>query len=270
MNVTNFAPLFQQNAVFSPGQMLFQPKNDALNQISDRLLGEQEKNPRDLKDRFDTLELSEAAAASQEDRTLEEMPEGLLRYYLNLCRVGACISQQNETSLTEYRDQLTAFDETIQGYQDVLDGRAEMPTGMDRETMSALLERTRAARAQFLQEGAETLNRLGREAPTPKGFLRGACETLTESKENGDRWQIDPEAEDIYGEIDRALDSARKTTSAFQRGASTCLHELKKRDCLRAGEEIDPDEPEVVRASVFQELYEAVWTTLRRGPKAED
>lgn len=263
MNVTNFAPFFQRNAVFSPGQTLFQPQNDALNRLSDRLLGEQEKTQRDLKERFDTLELSEEAAASQKDSALEEMPEGLLHYYLNLCKVGACISQQNEASLTEYRDQLTAFDETIQGYQDVLDGRAEMPAGMNRETVSALLERTRAARTQFLQEGAETLNRLGREAPTPEDFLRRACETLTGSKENGDRWQIDPEAEDIYGEIDRALGSAHKTTSAFQQGASKCLHELKKRDCLQAGEEGDPDEPEADRASVFQELYETVWTALR-------
>lgn len=269
MNVTNFAPLFQQNAVFSPGQTLFQPKNDALSRLSDRLLEGQENDPRSLRERFDTLELSEEAAASQKDSSLEEMPEGLLHYYLNLCKVGACISQQNEASLTEYRDQLTAFDETIQGYQDVLDGRAEMPAGMDRDMVSALLERTQAARAQFLQEGVDTLNRLGREAPTPENFLGRACETLTGQSENGERWQIDPEAEDIYGEIDRALATARRTTSSFQQGASKCLHELEKRDCLQAGEEGDLEEPEVVRASVFQELYESVWTTLRRGPETD-
>ena len=46
----------------------------------------------------------------------------------------------------EYRDQLSAFDRTIQEYQDVLNGKAELPQQMKMEDVSMLLERTRAAR----------------------------------------------------------------------------------------------------------------------------
>ena len=46
----------------------------------------------------------------------------------------------------EYRDRLSAFDRTIQEYQDMLDGKTALPGQMKREDAALLLEITRAAR----------------------------------------------------------------------------------------------------------------------------
>ena len=100
------------------------------------------------------------------------MPEGLLHFYLNQCKVGAYLSQQHETSLMEYRDQLSAFDQTIQEYQDMLDGSKALPEQMKLEDVSKLLDATRAAREQFMQQGAAELNRGIGSQPHP-GRLHG-------------------------------------------------------------------------------------------------
>ena len=94
-----------------------------------------------MKTRFDTLELSAEATEGKRNSPLEEMPEGLLHFYLNQCKVGAYLSQQHETSLMEYRDQLSAFDQTIQEYQEMLDGNKALPEQMKLEDVSKLLER---------------------------------------------------------------------------------------------------------------------------------
>ena len=153
MNVTNFANLFHQNSIFQLnkplGQKLVQPHiNDTLNRLSENLLNTQGENT-DLKRRFDTLELSDAAF--EKKSSLSDVPEGILHYLLNLCKVGTTICQSQETSLMEYRDQLSAFDQTIQEYQDMMDGKTALPEQMNKEDVALLLESTKAARGQFLR-----------------------------------------------------------------------------------------------------------------------
>jgi len=155
MNVSNLANLFQQNSIFQQsrplGQKLGQPPiSDTLHRLSQNFLTAQEQG-QDLRKRFDTLELSAEAAGSKADSALSEMPRELLEVYLNQYKVAANLSHQNEAALMEYRDQLSAFDQTIQEYQDMLDGKAALPQQMKMEDVSMLLERTRAAREQFLQ-----------------------------------------------------------------------------------------------------------------------
>ena len=125
MNVSNLANLFQKNSIFQQGKPLGQklvqpPANDALQRLSENLLAAQ-KQGQDLKKRFDTLELSAEAMGGKADSALSEMPNELLEHYLNQYKVAANLSHQNEAALVEYRDQLSAFDQTIQEYQDMLD-----------------------------------------------------------------------------------------------------------------------------------------------------
>lgn len=276
MNVTNFANLFHQNSIFQQnkplGQKLVQPPiNDTLNRLSENLLNTQVQNT-DLKRRFDTLELSDAAL--EQKSSLSDVPEGLLHYYLHMCKFGASISQGQEYALMEYRDQLSAFDQTIQEYQDMLDGKTALPEQMKQEDVALLLETTKVAREQFLQQGAEKLNQFSKEGPTPKGFLGNAYSMITGETANAQdnpRWQIDPSAQDIYGEIDRALASAHKVTSTFQDGASGILAELKRRGCVQAGEEFSLDDQETAdsgaatRASLFQDIYDGIWETFKQS-----
>lgn len=276
MNVTNFANLFHQNSIFQQnkplGQKLVQSTiNDTLNRLSENLLNTQVQNT-DLKRRFDTLELSDAAL--EQKSSLSDVPEGFLHYYLHMCKFGASISQGQEYALMEYRDQLSAFDQTIQEYQDMLSGKTALPEQMKQEDVALLLEATKVAREQFLQQGAEKLNQFSKEGPTPKGFLGSAYSMITGETANAQdnpRWQIDPSAQDIYGEIDRALASAHKVTSTFQDGASGILAELKRRGCVQAGEEFSLDDQETAdsgaatRASLFQDIYDGIWETFKQS-----
>ena len=270
MNVSNLAGLFQRNGIFQQSQALGQklgqpPVNDTLHRLSQNFLTAQEQG-QDLRKRFDTLELSAEAADSKADSALSEMPTELLEVYLNQYKVAAHLSHQNEAALTEYRDQLSAFDQTIQEYQDMLDGKAELPQKMKPEDVSMLLERTRAAREQFLQEGAKELNRVGSEGPD---LTDKARQTVMGDLDDGHdlRWSIDASAKDIYGEIDRALASASKTASMCREGASRIVAELKRRgqaDQPYHQLRFDEQDSTVERTSMFQDIYEDIWNTLRR------
>lgn len=275
MNVSNFANLFHQNAIFQQRPLsqrpLQQSITNALNRLSDDMQTAQD-HAKDMKARFDTFELSAEAANRKDDSTLEEMPEGLLHFYLNVCKVGANLSQQQETSLMEYRDQLTAFDQTIQGYQDMLDGKAELPDQMNREDIAILLEATRTAREQFLQEGAAELNQMSNCGPSAGGFYGKAYNMLAGGSQDDFGWQIDASSGDIYGEIDRAIASAHKVTSGFEEGASSIRAELKRRGCLQAGEEeFSLDDQDTVgretaeRMSLFQAIYDDIWAAFREN-----
>ena len=278
MNVANFANLFHSNSILQQkkplGQKLVQPPiNDTLHRLSENLLNAKSQAA-GLKSRFDTIELSAEAAKEKQNSSLEEMPEGLLHFYLNQCKVGAYLSQQHEASLLEYRDQLSAFDQTIRQYQDMLDGGAALPEQMNPEDVSKLLETTRSARDQFLQQGATELNRVSDNNPTQEGYMRKAFRMAAEWTENGSKdtyWTIDASAKDIYGEVDRALGAAHHVTSTFQKGASSILSELKRRGCVEEGEEIHFDNPgagtngAIPRGSMFESIYNEIWNTFKQS-----
>ena len=275
MNVSNLANLFQQNSIFQQsrplGQKLGQPLvNDTLHRLSENFLTAQEQG-QDLRKRFDTLELSAEAADSKTDSALSEMPNELLEMYLNQYKVAANLSHQNEAALMEYRDQLSAFDQTIQEYQDMLDGKAELPQKMKLEDVSMLLERTRAAREQFLQEGAKELNRIGCEGPA---LTEKAWQMVAGDQDDGHdlRWSIDTSAKDIYGKIDRALAFTQKVTSMCREGASRIVAELKRRgqaDQPYHQLRFDEQDSTVERTSVFQDIYEDIWNTFRQSINEE-
>ena len=275
MNITNLANLFHQNTIFQqgklPGQKLGQPAaSDTLYRLSQNFLTAQEQG-QDLRKRFDTLELSAEAADRKADSALSGMPNELLEVYLNQYKVAANLSRQNGDALMEYRDQLSAFDQTIQEYQDMLDGKAELPQQMKMEDVSMLLERTRAAREQFLQEGAKELNRIGSEGPA---LTEKAWQMVAGDQDDGHdlRWSIDASAGDIYGEIDRALASVQKVSSMCREGASRIVAELKRRgqaDQPYHQLRFDEQDSTVERTSMFQDIYEDIWNTLRQSINEE-
>ncbi|MBD5160823.1 MAG: hypothetical protein HDT14_02145 [Oscillibacter sp.] len=229
MNVSNLSNLFRQNSVFQQnqalGQKLRQPAaNDALQQLSENLLSARSQE-KDLKSRFDIVELTERDQKA--DSPLAEMPSELLNLYLNQYKAAGYVSAQSEASLMEFRDRLTAFDQTIQGYQDILDGKAELNKMMTMEDVSNLLERTRAAREAFLQKGMENLNRAGEDGLSVSD--RAYRLVADEGDQSDFSWKIDASAKDIYAEIDRARDAAHQATSFYRKGASRIVAELNRR-----------------------------------------
>lgn len=271
MNVSNLANLFRQNSILQQnkplGQKLVQPPiNDTLHRLSQNFLTAQEQG-QDLRKRFDTLELSAEAADNKADSALSEMPNELLEIYLNQYKVAANLSHQNEVALMEYRDQLSAFDQTIQEYQDMLDGKAELPQKMKLEDVSMLLERTRAAREQFLQEGTKELNRIGNDGPV---LTDKAWQMVAGDQDDGHdlQWSIDASAKDIYAEIDHALASAQKVSSMCRDGAFRIVAELKRRgqaDQPYCQLRFDEQDGSAERASIFQDIYADIWNALRHS-----
>ena len=67
----------------------------------------------------------------------------------------ARFNSMTEHALTEYRDQLAAFDQTIQEYQDMLDGKAALPEDMTIEQVQTMLNLVKETRAQFLQDAVK-------------------------------------------------------------------------------------------------------------------
>ena len=135
-----------------------------------------------------------------------------------------------------------------------------------------LLERTRAAREQFLQEGAKELNRVGSERPD---LTDKACQTVLGDLDDGHdlRWSIDASAKDIYGEIDRALAFTQKVTSMCREGASRIVAELKRRGQADQPYHqllFDQQDSTVERTSMFQDIYEDIWNTLRQSINEEE
>lgn len=131
-----------------------------------------------------------------------------------------------------------------------------------------LLERTRAAREQFLQEGAKELNRVGREGPA---LYDKAFQMIADDKDSSLRdfqWDIDTSAEDIYAEIDYALASTNKMTSMCREGASHVVAELKRRgqaDQPYHQLRFDEQDRTAERPSMFQDIYQDIWNTLRQS-----
>lgn len=271
MNVSNLAGLFRQGGIApqnGPGQKLARPPAaDALNRLCQNLPSRQERE-NELKARFDTVELSAEAANREESASMEELPEDILRYFLNTYKVSAYLSQQHEASLLEYRDQLSAFDQTIQEYQDMLDGKTALPDQMGREDVSRLLDAAREAREQFLQRGAEELNRLSENNPARMGYLWRPCSEGTDRQEDEFDTRIDASAGDIYGEIDRALANAGKVTATFQEWASSIQSELNRRGCggaLYTASRPSAAEAIAARPSLFQSIYEDLWNAFRQN-----
>ena len=130
-----------------------------------------------------------------------------------------------------------------------------------------LLERTKAAREQFLQEGAKELNRVGSEDPGLSDTARQIAGDGQDDSPADLRWSIDTSAKDIYAEIDRALASAHKVTSLCRNGASAVVAELKRRG--RADQpyhqlRFDEQDGSVERVSMFQDIYTGIWDMIRQ------
>lgn len=207
------------------------PTQDILGRMSENLLNTQEQTS--LRDR---VELKLSSVLDTEYSTLSETPTEALKFYAGILDMYARFNSMTEHALTEYRDQLAAFDQTIQEYQDMLDGKAALPEDMTIEQVQTMLNLVKETRAQFLQDGGKEVNRrlsFSNSFADDRLFNHTASAVLGESFENAgkgaDFWYIDPNAENIYGEIDRALVAVDSLTQTCRKGISAIASELRRR-----------------------------------------
>jgi hypothetical protein len=282
MVVSNFSTPFylQGNNFFQskslPGQMGLQGSqsgSDLLTRLADNLTQAQEG----ARSRFDTLKLEFSGLEASDDSTLEEMPDELLELFLNQFQVSATTSAREESELVEFRDQLTAFDETIAQYQAMLDGEAALPEGMEQDTVQGLLDAAKSARETFLQKGVEQLNKYtSRDTVSEDSYTSKSLDRVlgTDWRDGLDdsSWTIDANADDIYGEIDRVLSKTHSVTQTLNSGISKVVTELERRGHALSDPYQDyfdhqkavATHSDTQRASAFQELYDSIWMDFRK------
>ena len=243
MNLSGISYTFQQNRSFLTNNLFNRPPhaqsnslNDVLNRISSNIIGAQEQR-KSLEATVKTQEAEMDAYTSEIDsaqqKSLEEMPDGMLHFLRNQFLVRRNISCKMEQELTAFRDQLSGIDQTIQEYQSILDGKAAMPDDLTPEDVTALLETTKATREQFVQDNAERLNKWNMDkAVRDTRISRGLERVVGENEFSGadaSTWEIDASASDIYAEIDRVLSATRSVTETMEEGYRRICNELEKR-----------------------------------------
>lgn len=170
-----------------------------------------------------------------ENRALKDMDDEELLIWQHIFSQTARLAQGFEDNLLDFRDQLSAFDQTIQDYQDMLDGTKELTEGLTHEKVTELLDQMKSAREQFLADNKEsadgrsrfgglTLSRLAR-AVGPTG--EGATGEYADKDESF--WHVDLQSDDIYGEIDRVLEGVRGLGQRFGETLDAISRELAKR-----------------------------------------
>ncbi len=205
---------------------------DMLSRLSENMRNVRERRA-ELKDRMDRYLAGLDGAAEAGGSALNQLSDDHLKFYFEYFRMLARFSEIEESGLLEYRDRLAAFDQTIQQYQEMLEGTAALPEQMTMERVQTLLDAAKSARDTFLREGAEELNRYtGKELVESTEGRRVAQEILGPSgyeDKSADFWRVDPDAADIYGEIDRVLTATRGLTQHYRRGVSVVAAELERR-----------------------------------------
>lgn len=228
--------MFQQNSVLRAGgaaQALQQKSTPSsmLNQISSQII-----------DRQDGLAEMESASKAQElkrdayvkietSQALDEAPREIVEYYAHVFKIFSNSSTRQENNLIAFKEKLQDMDATIQGYQDIMDGKSALPEGMGIEDISQSLESAKQTRAQFWNDGVKHLNKWGDDWVTSDAYDCHANKVLGENKFAGmdsSYWKLDASAADPYAEIDRALAATQSVTKELGRGIDSLTSLLKK------------------------------------------
>lgn len=286
MVITNFLNLFPargRNAFEANGfqniNLLQQknPMNNTLNQLAENTTASIEQDEK--AQRADSLSLVEALKAEGSgDSPLSGISDDGLRLLKWIYENGARLSVNMEADLTEYRDQLASFDQSIQRYQQILDGISALPEDLSMEDVESLLKAAQSARETFLRDGADKLNHVNqpRGEELVKKYAKYA-DLVDDSFSRGlERfsWKIDADAEDIYGEVDRVRSIAHKMTQTFKKGMAMIDEELTRRKYKDNPYQVyferrktagDYSIPPRNGVSIFQETYDAVREILMQA-----
>ncbi len=237
MVITNFSNLFSAQgrsgfgANVSRNVNLFQ-QNNTLNQIAENAAASIEQEGKVQRaDRFSLVEALKSKGSGESP--FSGIPDSILQYVKWEYENGLRTSANMEAELTEYRDQLASFDQSIQRYQQILDGTSALPEDLSMEDVESLLKATQSARDTFLQDGAYQLNqrnqKRGEELQSTYGkYADLVDDTFSKGLEHFS-WEIDADAENIYEEVDRVRSVARRATETFQRGISMINAEIERR-----------------------------------------
>ena len=228
--------LAANSGIFPPAE---KPQT-ALQNISNQIISNQTRDKR-LEDLSKSAQIRRDTYVKTDEATsLKEVPTDLLKIYLGIAKLFSQLfltaSEKHEQEISDFKEQLQEWDRTIQGYQDILDGKAALPDGQTVESVLSSYEKALKGREQFRQDGIAHINEnrygeiFSNERPdrTLKATL-GEDTFSTFAAKDSSCWLIDPSASDIYSEIDRVLPEAHGVTEEFQQGVDNIYSILEER-----------------------------------------
>ena len=224
-------PMTQKPNPFAPSQS----GESKLQQISNKLTAKQTEEEMSVGlSKTEQIQL-DAYTEVENDAVLEAIPTQLLEFYMHTFRFNANLSQGYEQELTDFKEQLQEWDATIQGYQDILDGTAALQEGQTMEEILLSLTQAKEGRAQFLEDGIAHLNEMGENC---YGYAMNRISDHGLEAVFGENpfaegsisdWNIDPNATDFYGELDRLTAKTHSMTETYQEGIGRMYDILKER-----------------------------------------
>lgn len=233
MDMSNISQLFQKSNVLTGGRHIAgqaATPSDLLQQISSQIVDKQQgsseaKAPVKAQEiRMDTYDKEDSS------QPLEEMARGALEYYLQVTKIFCSSSAAQEQDLLDFKERLQEMDETIQGYQDILNGKTALPEGFSMENIIQSLAKAKANREEFIRDGVAHLNKWSGYFVTSDYFDKHMQKILGENKFEGkerSNWILDSSVSDIYSEIDRVLAETQSVTEELNRGVQKIYDMLK-------------------------------------------
>lgn len=221
--------LTANSGIFSPAE---KPQT-ALQNISNQIISNQARD-----ERLEALSKSaqirrDTYVKTDEATSLEEAPTELLELFLHNTRLYLTISEGYEQELSDFKEQLQEWDRTIQGYQDILDGKAAVPEGHTMQSILWSYQTAQRDRKQLLQDGIAHINgyqygELFSNERMDYNLKAIFGENKFAEKDPSD-WLIDPTAADIYSEIDRVSSEVHGVVEEFRQGVEDIYSILKER-----------------------------------------
>lgn len=236
MKVLNSASLggsiYQSRSPFSGNPALFGPaekEQTPLQKLSNQIIAGQDSSEQleDLSEIAQIKKDSYIPKNSSNKNPLDDIPDGVLEFYMNALNIYSAGSTRYRRELSDFKEHLQGMDDTIQSYQDILDGKTPLQEGQNMLDIRFSCAMAKVHRQQFFEHGMTHFNKNQFEIPNPDArnhdyvyeklinTLLGDCRFAL--KDECD-WGIDPYAFDIYSEIDCVLTNLDGQISETNRG----------------------------------------------------
>ncbi len=228
-NMTTFLSnsIPQDRSPFSGGLALFAPAEKAqttLQKLSDQILTGQKnrEQPEDLSEIAQRQKDAYIPKDPSDDDPLNDVSTERLELYMDLLQLESRSLDGHQQELSDFRDQLQKMDHTIQSYQDIIDGKTPLPEGHDMQSVLDSCALAQLQRKRFFEDGMTWFGKDHFYSYSDYARENGIKTSRNEYFGGwGSDWGIDPNAPDIYSEIDRILemvdDQAEKTSRGIGR-----------------------------------------------------
>ena len=240
MNVSNLAGMFRspalsQQNLFSRGKVQTNSAANVLGKLSEKIAAEDDKKAK-LEASFMAQHAQKDIYTSEIETILEDAADEYKEMLETMLALGSMFAAGNkmfENELTNFRNTVAGLDQTIAEYQNILDGKAELPKDTTLDEMKLMLESAQKTRNDFVQERIAELNeRIAgmHESNTEKGLFNFVFGYLPHGAMDRSNWMIDGTVSDIVSELDRVIGEVHELSKAYDGSLHIVEKHLKEFD----------------------------------------